>query len=238
MELDQCQTIINSVKQCIVNLSNKNFFSHRHDLRFALIVYRDYSDGEKRIQVFQFCNSSTLQRHLGTVRAFGGGDAAEDCFGGIFASLTQIEWDSPSKVIIWMGDAPQHGLKYSGGGDYFPDGDPNGITSDIIFKKLQELKIILVFCKLTERTNTMMAQLRQEVEPYGQGLLLEYNLSGDMAEFLTSTIFTVTSRTSSVGGHRQGIEKPYVITPLSSWDYLKALGEKKRNAEYLNLRLM
>ena len=234
--------VIDSVKKCIVSLSNKITSATGMACRFALIVYKDYCDGENRIQVFQFCNSSILQEHLGTVSADGGGDTAEDCFGGIFASLTQIEWASPSKVIIWMGDAPQHGLKYSGSGDAsdcddeYPDGDPNGITSDIIFQKLQELKIILVFCKLNESTNTMMTQLRQEVESYGGGLLLEYNLSGDIAEFLTSTIFTVTSRTSSFGGHRPGAEKPYVITPLSSWDVSESSWRQEEKCRVLEFK--
>ena len=36
-----------------------------------------------------------------------------------------------------MGDAPQHGTKYSGGdGDCYPEGDPDGMTSQKILPQV------------------------------------------------------------------------------------------------------
>jgi hypothetical protein len=208
--------IISSVKQCIVKVAQRISASTGMVGRFALVVYRDYCDKAMRHQIWDFSDSSTLETVLGTVTAQGGGDGPEDCFGGLLAAATRVTWRAPSKVIVWMGDAPQHGRQYTGytgAGDDYPGGDPDGVTSSIIFERLRASGIILVFCKLTESTNTMAAQLRLEVAPFGDSLFLEYNIGGDMADFLASTVHTATSRT--FGSHRAGVEKTYIITPAS-----------------------
>lgn len=188
--------VINSVKQCIVSVSQRIEYSTGMNSRFGLVVYRDYCDGDIRHQVWDFCDSHSLESHLDTVNAQGGGDAPEDCFGGLLAAQTQVTWKSPARVIVWMGDAPQHGSLYNGGlKDSYPDGDPEGLSSNDIFKNLQEKKIILSFCKLTETTNVMIEQMKQEITPYGNGLFLQYSLGGEMAEFLASTLCDTASKT-------------------------------------------
>jgi hypothetical protein len=85
----------------------------------------------------------------------------------------------------------------------------------MIFEQLRRQGITLVFCKITEHTDAMMTQLRREVIPFGTGLLLEYNIGGDMTDFLATTIRTTTSRTT--GDLRSGEEKRYALTP-ATWD--------------------
>jgi hypothetical protein len=206
--------IISSVKQCIVKVAQRIAASTGMVGRYALAVYRDYCDGAIRHQTLDFSDSSALQRALVSVTATGGGDTPEDCFGGIMAAATQVTWSAPSKVIVWMGDAPQHGRQYNGGkSDDYPEGDPNGVTSSMIFERLSESGIILIFCKLNESTNAMAAQLRLEVAPFGNSLLLDYNIGEDMADFLASSVHTAASRT--YGSHKAGVEKTYTITSAS-----------------------
>jgi hypothetical protein len=205
---------ISSVKLCIVEVAQRIAASTGMTCRFALVVYRDYSDEDLRLQTWDFKDSSALERALGTVTATGGGDEPEDCFGGLMAAATRVSWRAPSKVIVWMGDAPQHGEQYNGGcADDYPEGDPDGVTSSTIFDKLKRTGIILVFSKLTEYTNAMMAQLRFEVAPFGDSLLLEYNIGGPMSGFLTSTLHSTAART--YGSRKAGTEKPHVITPAN-----------------------
>ncbi|OMJ65255.1 hypothetical protein SteCoe_38688 [Stentor coeruleus] len=208
--------IINSVKQCIVQVSDKISLSTGMNCRFALVVYRDYCDGEMRTQVWDFTDSSALSSYLGEVNAYGGGDTSEDCFGGLLASIERVRWASPSKAIVWMGDAPQHGTEYNGGfDDSHSAGDPSGVTTSMIFKKLNEKNIVLVFCKLASFTDAMIAQMKLEVVPYGDNIFLQYNLEGDMATFLTITMHTTASMTAGYDSHKHhklGKEKDYTLT--------------------------
>ena len=210
---------INSVKQCIVAVARNIISTTGMTARFALVAYRDYCDGALRHQVFQFGDSTALSSNLGTLSATGGGDGPEDCFGGLWAAISRISWAAPARVIVWMGDAPQHGTQYSGGkGDSLPDGDPDGITAAMIFSELQKKHITLVFCKLKEYTNTMTAQLKVDVVPFGSELFLESNFGGEMTSFLTATLHRTTSLTAGHGGghhHHHGKEKPFILTPAA-----------------------
>lgn len=209
--------IINNVKQCIVQVSSCLSATTGMNSRYALVVYRDYCDGGMRHQVWDFTDSSTLASYLQSVVATGGGDDPEDCFGGLRKAINNVNWSSPSKVIIWMGDYPQHGSNYNGGsGDNYPNGDPEGVTSTILFGELQKNKIILVFCKLTNYTDAMINTLKQEVTPYGEGLFLQYNFEGDMEGFLTKTVTATTARTTAFGGVDAGkAKKPFTLTPAT-----------------------
>ena len=227
--------IIGGVRNCIINVSQKISAGTGMSCRFALVVYRDYCDGSLRRQVWDFTNSSNLASYLGSVTAQGGGDGPEDCFGGLYAACTSLSWKAPSRVIIWMGDSPTHGLKYSGGGDDYPHGDPDGITSDKIFDQLRSNKIILVFCKLTSYTDRMMAELRNEVATYGDNLLLEYNLEGDnISEFLVKTITTTTAKTLSFFS-KSGKEKSYSLTP-ASWVINSSLWRDEEICEIIKFK--
>jgi hypothetical protein len=227
--------LINGVKNCIISVSQRISSSTGMNSRFGLVVYRDYCDGALRHQIWDFTNSTNLSGYLGSVTATGGGDGPEDCFGGLYAACTKINWKAPARVIIWMGDAPQHGLKYSGGGDTYPSGDPDGITSQKIFEQLRENKIILVFCKLTSYTDLMMTQLRQEVAPFGDNLLLEYNFEGDnISEFLVKTITTTTSRTLSFFS-KSGKEKSYSLTP-TTWNVNSGFWRSEESCEIIKFK--
>jgi hypothetical protein len=114
-----------------------------------------------------------------------------------------------------MGDAPQHGRQYNGGcADDYPEGDPDGVTASKIFGTLQKREIVLFFCKQTEETNAMTAQLKIEAAPFGDGIFLEFKVEGEMSEFLVSTVHATTSRT--FGGFKTGgVEKPHIISPAN-----------------------
>jgi len=203
--------------------------------RFALTVYRDY--GEKlRHENWDFCTGDVLETTLASVTAVTTGkrsDQPEDCFGGLWNAVNRHSWSTPARMILWIGDAPQHGSLYNGGlKDHYPEGDPEGHTATELFQLLQEKRITLVFCKLTDKTNAMILQMKKEVVPFGANLLQEGDVSGDMATFLSQLIHRTTSCTSTGGPMILGPEKPYALTPATWAD---ALWRPEENAEVFTL---
>jgi len=125
-----------------------------------------------------------------------------------------------------MGDAPQHGTQYSGGiGDSLAAGDPDGITAARIFSELEKNHITLVFCQLTDLTNTMTAQLKLDAAPFGYDIFLEFSFQGEMTHFLTTTLHKTSARTASHGGHHSKV-KPLILTP-ATWKFDELWGPEE-----------
>lgn len=177
---------IAQVKASMIQLSQEVTATAGLKARFALSVYRDYSHGSDRSEFWDFQSAAEMEATLNGVRALLGGnkrDLPEDCFGGLWGAATKPSWNALVRVIVWMGDAPQHGTQYySGreGEDFYPRGDPDGVTADAIFAKLKEKKILLAFCKLGPFTDQMIAELLLEAAAFGPELLLPFNAVGDM----------------------------------------------------------
>ena len=201
--------------------------------RFALVAYRDYGD-RLRHEVFGFGDSAALCRNLNSLKVEGGGDTCEDCFGGLWKA-TNLPWAAPARVILWLGDAPQHGKQYNGGeDDSFPEGDLEGMTSDKIFYELRQKGIILVFGELKSKTDAMIAQLKREVALFGSNLFLTYNCDTDMSDFLTNALHTTVSltRADMHERHGRGQEKPLTLVRLN-WDFSPQLwGDEEEGNVY------
>lgn len=73
-----------------------------------------------------------------------------------------------------MSDAPQHGTTYTSGGDDYPHGDPDGITSDVIFTEFIKKGIDLIFLKITNYTDQMIEAMKRESSKY-QYEILDYD---------------------------------------------------------------
>lgn len=80
-------------------------------LRMSFLGYRDVRDS-KRFEIYKFTSEiEELQSFIGTVRATGGGDAPEDIFGAFNEIIHSLKWESQTRVIIHIADAPCHGSK-------------------------------------------------------------------------------------------------------------------------------
>lgn len=210
---------ITQVKACIVQLAQKVTNTAGLKARFALSVYRDYSHGTDRSEFQDFQSAADMQTTLSGVQALLGGsqrDLPEDCFGGLWIAATKPSWNALIRVIVWMGDAPQHGTQYYDGGmgvDFYPKGDPSGITAQAIFTELKRQKIILTFCKLGPFTDKMIATLLQEAAAFGPELLLPFNAVEDMNEKLLKMLNLTAARTGIDANADLGPEKEYVQVP-------------------------
>lgn len=77
----------------------------------------------------------------------GGGDIPEDWAGGLRMVLRDdMRWQSQTKVLIHMCDAPPHGVRYHNGvHDDYPDGDPKGSQIEDLVAEIGRKGIDYVF---------------------------------------------------------------------------------------------
>jgi len=67
---------------------------------------------------------ASIKKGVERMRASGGGDGPESVTDGLY-DLVRLEWrPRAARVVVWVGDAPPHGVEPSGDG--FPEGCPCG----------------------------------------------------------------------------------------------------------------
>jgi hypothetical protein len=80
-------------------------------VRVAFVGYRDFVDEEDRIVSINLTEDiSAFVDFMDEIKAHGGGDQCEDVFGGLERVLT-LDWKLPTKILIHVGDSPQHGSR-------------------------------------------------------------------------------------------------------------------------------
>lgn len=81
-------------------------------VRLGLVEYRDIVDGkEDHLHLVSQLtdNTGAFSAALGTLRAKGGGDIAEDVLGGLLLAIEKVGWsETSSKHVILIGDASAH----------------------------------------------------------------------------------------------------------------------------------
>lgn len=76
--------------------------------RVGLVFYRDYKEAYLT-RVTPFTESlDKLQNALDKVTVSGGRDLPEAVNEGLYAALTEFDWNAPERLIIQVGDAPAH----------------------------------------------------------------------------------------------------------------------------------
>ena len=72
-------------------------------IRMAFVAYRDYTERQYRIQIFDFTEDvDAFTVALGNIRAYRGGDYPEDVLGGINATLG-LNWQAANKLFFQIG---------------------------------------------------------------------------------------------------------------------------------------
>jgi hypothetical protein len=112
------------------------------DVRFSLIAYRDHHLNEEYCtKTYPFTrDQAQMQANVDGQRAGGGGDGPEAVTAALFEALC-LDWrPTAAKQVVIMADAGPHGL---GGGDSFPDGDPDGKCPLSIAREMLSLGIVV-----------------------------------------------------------------------------------------------
>jgi len=76
--------------------------------RIGLVFYRDYMEDYLTRSVAFTSDFDQVQRDLNAASADGGGDIPEAVVEGLWAGLNNYNWLAENRVIVVMGDAPQH----------------------------------------------------------------------------------------------------------------------------------
>ncbi|MCL2600197.1 MAG: VWA domain-containing protein [Treponema sp.] len=77
-------------------------------VRVGMVFFKDYFE-EFLYRVVPFTQDFTaLQRSINNVRVSGGGDIPEAVHEALFAGATQLAWESETRIMILIGDAPPH----------------------------------------------------------------------------------------------------------------------------------
>uniref|UniRef100_A0AC34FKG4 Alpha-type protein kinase domain-containing protein n=1 Tax=Panagrolaimus sp. ES5 TaxID=591445 RepID=A0AC34FKG4_9BILA len=144
--------------------TNMSQYGWADNVRLAFVAYRDFGDSKQ----FEWLNNGKFTESIKDFKDFcekldacGGGDDAEDVFGGLDKALS-LDWcdEYGTKIIYHIADAPCHGKKYHNlkqGDDKFYDlGHPNGLTDKRLFSKLRQIRIQYFFGKISNDTDKMI----------------------------------------------------------------------------------
>jgi hypothetical protein len=104
--------------------SIRDQYGNTLDFRFATVCYRDQVEDGIPSEAYSFtADAEALASFFGRVQAVGGGDGPEDWAAGI-AQMLNLNWRPDSmKCVVWIADAPAHGLRYPAG--TMADNHPN-----------------------------------------------------------------------------------------------------------------
>ena len=99
------------------------------NFRIGLVLYRDYKEAYLT-RVSPFTESlDELQAQLNRVTVSGGRDLPEAVDEGLYAALTEFDWQAPERLIIQVGDAPGHEV---------PQGE---ITPEMVSEEAEKLGV-------------------------------------------------------------------------------------------------
>ncbi|RLN95336.1 hypothetical protein BBJ28_00026489, partial [Nothophytophthora sp. Chile5] len=96
----------------IAIIQNVNVDHPNAKVRVGFVAYRDFCDGDKRLQVQPLTEEvDTVRDFISSLRAFGGGDGPEDIPGGLQKAI-ELDFQAEGKLIVLVADAPCHGSKF------------------------------------------------------------------------------------------------------------------------------
>eukprot|EP01084_Bolivina_argentea_P051298 94365_1 len=156
-------------------------------LRLGCVAYRDWCDKDKRLEYHDFTeNIREFKEYVGNLKAFGGGDEAEDVLGGLNCAA-DLGWNSKLRVLFHICDAPPHNKIYH---DISSDDYPNGHSSDpnnyheMVLNKLKAKNIHLCIAKLQSNCDKMINVFQGYATRIG--LTMEERSIKDVSELLNA----------------------------------------------------
>lgn len=209
-----CGAIIDNVKSTITQLCTHLGSVSSLDTAVGFVAYRDYNDTTRFEKCDFTSNTSEFITKLSAVKAEGGGDEAEDVLGGFDQVINHLSWGPRNEtihVVVFMGDAPGHGLWDRAGpikiGDHHPEGDKFGLTVEKVCAKLLQQNITLAFLKVNAKTDYMIKLFDREMTNGGMAVIQEQYQdvascrdSVERLLFAASSVSCTTGTTTTAGG--------------------------------------
>jgi hypothetical protein len=98
---------IDRVRQALIPMLSETITKFT-SFRIGMVLYKDYYD-EYLTQVIPFTGDfARFQRTLNSIRVGGGRDIPEAVYEALYEGATQFSWQSESRIMILIGDAPPH----------------------------------------------------------------------------------------------------------------------------------
>ncbi|MEI8094948.1 MAG: VWA domain-containing protein [Spirochaetales bacterium] len=110
LAIDTTKSMLENLKAVKANLLGpiREEVKRFKTFRIGLVFYCDYMENYlTRVVSFQ-SDLDAVQRELDKAKAEGGGDIPEAVVEALYAGLTQFDWKAENRVILLLGDAPQH----------------------------------------------------------------------------------------------------------------------------------
>jgi len=143
------------------------------DVRFSTVFFRDHDYRTKRLESLDFThNIDDVLHSLSNIETIGGNDVPEDVLGGLDRAIS-LSWRSDLRFLVFIGDAPCHGLKYHSLEDAYPDGDPLGLTPESVLGQMRKKDIQFLFVKLSSDTNKMIEVFQGIYDDKKKGMELQ-----------------------------------------------------------------
>ncbi|CAG8504583.1 13183_t:CDS:1 [Acaulospora colombiana] len=182
---------ITATKECILRVEDyMGKMEPKIKVRFGFCGYRDHCDSD-RLQILDFTESRReFEEYVqNNVSATGGGDTPEDVLGGLNAAITQMTWRNNIRVLLHICDAPPHGRRFTDVSDDYPEGDPNGLTAEIVLRNMRSKGISYFFGKITSYTNKMVEIFRSILGDFD---VFDFSEGKEKPEELTFKFFEAT----------------------------------------------
>lgn len=165
---------ISATKNAINMVSKEIKRRYNSEISFGFVGYRDHDDGDKRIEALSFTSNIELfSEFVGSIKVEGGGDACEDVFGGLEASIDLKHsgkdlkpWQSTNRVLIHIADAPCHGSRFHCLGEQNDNGyndnieDKRGLRIERLIADLKSKDIKYYFAKINQLTDKMINEFK------------------------------------------------------------------------------
>lgn len=215
--------------QQIIDECRRKFVGYK--IKIAFVGYRDLCDAlEKRYTVVNFTeNGREVENALKACEAYGGGDAAEDVFGGLEKALA-LNWSSKARCLFLVADACCHGRRYhppsytdSDAYDNHRSFDSDGSELARIMKNVTEKDLQFTFVRITDQTDKMIELFKQEykkqqeLQDYDDSSIKElvvFDLGSQSDGFVKSVVSSVaTSLSTSAMAGRKKLKLVCVFLP-------------------------
>lgn len=201
-------------------VENLQFVLSELPLRVAFVGYREHVRAKKhsKIAVAGKCNCPNrlaVQNFTPDICSFeeatkrhsvslGHGNCA-DVHGGLNAAVSELDWNSTTRILYHIGDEPCHGSSFH---DYraeeYPNGDPTGLNMADILRSMAEKRIMYFFGKIYDRTDKMISMFRkmrisdlpiEQVDQVDASSLIQV-----ASEIVSRTVSRTVSATSNSSG--------------------------------------
>ena len=150
---------LNEVKSNLIDIIDKVIDQTPGiDINLGFIGYSDIPEegAGPYIDIDFTQNHTQLSNQINDLATNGGGDTPEDVAWAFEKALIKT-WKSNAKFIVFIADAPGHGLKYYSDDNKYPNGIEGRKDIEETVRELAS-KIILIFClKIIDYTNKMFS---------------------------------------------------------------------------------